>query len=276
LDQDLENDLSGQQVRWLDKISSFNKVMYVPGRERVLTDALSCIYSNDSPGTERARSECASLAVDKDMSAVCGHSEERFITMLTGLEARVLMLRRPARSESSRDSAEWIKTRFVLRNPGERKEGGSTAVSSEGSIAEPENSPIASNELESVVVTSDNALNIVPSLDQSPADVPSLIDLVTRVHKLKDKYNVEIVNGLVYLKEQGRRVLCIPKVVIQAEAPEKLLTRRLTQFRPTLKPATTLVIISGGMIRSQTQNHSVRHAGPVSIVSRTIKNCTDY
>ena len=145
----------------------------------MLADALSPVYSDNSPGAVEAHSECAYLdIVDNDTSAVCKHSEECSLPMIVGLEARVITRRKPPRSESSCDSATWMKDHFILHSPQERKEGGSTTESAESSTAEPENSPVASNEPE-LVMTSDNAVNIVPSLDQSPADVLSLIGLIT-------------------------------------------------------------------------------------------------
>jgi hypothetical protein len=53
-----QKNLSGRQARWIEKTSSFDfKVEYIPGTENVLADALSRIYSNEAPGTVRARSE---------------------------------------------------------------------------------------------------------------------------------------------------------------------------------------------------------------------------
>lgn len=53
-----QKNLSGRQARWLEKISEFDfSVVYVPSAENILSDALSRIYSQDEPGTVRARSE---------------------------------------------------------------------------------------------------------------------------------------------------------------------------------------------------------------------------
>jgi mannose/fructose/N-acetylgalactosamine-specific phosphotransferase system component IID len=53
-----QENLSGCQARWIEKTSSFNyEIEYVLGTENVLVDALSRIYSNEAPGTVRARSE---------------------------------------------------------------------------------------------------------------------------------------------------------------------------------------------------------------------------
>ena len=46
-----QHDLSGRQAHWLEKVSEFDfEVIYVPGAKNILSDALSCLYSNDEPG----------------------------------------------------------------------------------------------------------------------------------------------------------------------------------------------------------------------------------
>ena len=51
-------DLSGRQARWLEKVSECDfEVIYVPGAENILSDALSCLYSNNEPGTVRTSSK---------------------------------------------------------------------------------------------------------------------------------------------------------------------------------------------------------------------------
>ena len=53
-----QKSISGCQARWLEKISLFVfKVVYAAGSENVLVNALSHLYSNDSPGTVHAQSE---------------------------------------------------------------------------------------------------------------------------------------------------------------------------------------------------------------------------
>src|SRR6266699_6983753 len=53
-----QKNLSGCQARWLEKIGPFDfEVVYVPGSENVVADALSRIYSNEAPGIIRAKSE---------------------------------------------------------------------------------------------------------------------------------------------------------------------------------------------------------------------------
>ena len=58
-----QKNLSGRQVRWLEKISEFDfDIRYVPGVENILLDALSHLYSNDAPGTMWAPSEYVQVA----------------------------------------------------------------------------------------------------------------------------------------------------------------------------------------------------------------------
>lgn len=53
-----QKNLSGRQARWLEKISEFDfEVVYVPGVENILSDALSRIYSNEGRGTVRRKTE---------------------------------------------------------------------------------------------------------------------------------------------------------------------------------------------------------------------------
>ena len=59
--------LSGRQACWLEKISRFTfDVVYIAGSENIVADTLSQIYSNDSVGTVRARSEFTYHDVNDD------------------------------------------------------------------------------------------------------------------------------------------------------------------------------------------------------------------
>jgi hypothetical protein len=64
-----QKDLSGRQARWLEKLGQFAfDIVYVPGVDNVLADALSRMYSGDAAGTVRSRSEYTLLnyhAVDQ-------------------------------------------------------------------------------------------------------------------------------------------------------------------------------------------------------------------
>src|SRR6266446_7638423 len=85
-----QKNLSGRQARWLEKISTFTfKVVYIEGSENVVADALSRLYSNDSPGTQRSREEFTYHdIVDDDTSSVVA-LDEGDVPILAGIEARV-------------------------------------------------------------------------------------------------------------------------------------------------------------------------------------------
>ena len=63
--------LSGRQARWLEQLSEFDfEILYVPGEENILPDALSRLYEYDAPGTIRAPEE--HLQCDLDIgNALC-------------------------------------------------------------------------------------------------------------------------------------------------------------------------------------------------------------
>lgn len=69
-----QKNLSGRQARWMEKIAIFPfKVLYIPGAENVLADALSRIYLNDSATDNRTRSEYTYHdVVDDDLDVELG------------------------------------------------------------------------------------------------------------------------------------------------------------------------------------------------------------
>ena len=90
-----QKSLSSRQARWLEKIGSFIfKVQYIAGTDNVLADALSRMYSNDSPGTQRARSEYTSFdSMDEEPEELVGD-----MVLLAGMEAIVATHRKTARN----------------------------------------------------------------------------------------------------------------------------------------------------------------------------------
>jgi RNase H-like domain found in reverse transcriptase len=53
-----QKNLSGRQAHWMEKIREFDfEIIYVPGSNNVLADALSRMYLNEAPGTVRGPSE---------------------------------------------------------------------------------------------------------------------------------------------------------------------------------------------------------------------------
>ena len=119
-----QRNLSGRQAQWIEKISEFNfDVVYVVGSKNVVADALSRMYSADSPGTVCTASEYTYFDVVNDDSL---DLVETSLPVLAGVEARVAVQRRPRKStpgaetgrpETSREFAAQMKDHFVVKGP---------------------------------------------------------------------------------------------------------------------------------------------------------------
>ena len=235
--------ISGRQARWLEKISSFVfEVVYVAGSENVLADALSRLYSNDSPGTVRARSEYTEFdIVDEDYVNV-----ETNMVMLAGLDAVVATHRDSTlpgadsgRPETSKEFARRMKDRFVLRGPQDRTEGGlgskeqpttPTHTEQQQLRKEPAD-PDRDHQNRDHAESDDLDKNSDPNSEMSLVNVlenDARIDLIQELKgrykedplfesilkKPKDFRNFEVTNDLIYLKLNGKNLLCIPKILV--------------------------------------------------------------
>jgi hypothetical protein len=113
-----QKDLSGRQARWMEKISEFNfEVEYAPGIENVLADALSRLYSNDTPGTVHARSEYTYHdVIDNDVLL----THDISMPVHTDMEAASVTLgAKTGQLETGREFAARMKDFFVLKGPRE-------------------------------------------------------------------------------------------------------------------------------------------------------------
>jgi RNase H-like domain found in reverse transcriptase/Reverse transcriptase (RNA-dependent DNA polymerase)/Integrase zinc binding domain len=138
-----QKDLTGWQARWLDKISEFDfEVIYVPGAENILADALSRIYSNDAPGTVRSEAEYTQHNDSRIYLEAHGISAP----LLAGLEAvaerrprarKVLPPAETGRPETGAEFARRVKDHFVLLGPGVQKEGAGGTKSTTPDIQNP-------------------------------------------------------------------------------------------------------------------------------------------
>jgi RNase H-like domain found in reverse transcriptase/Integrase zinc binding domain len=223
--------LSGRQARWLEKISSFEfEVVYVAGSENVLADALSRIYSDDSPGTVRARSEFTSFDV-MDEDPVETTSD---MVMLAGINAVVATHRdsrlkkipgaETGRPETSREFASRVKDKFVLRGPRERTEGESGSQLTTKQRTDPDHdqgddhrsitdTPDLNPDVSLVsVLDNDAGINLLKELPNHYTN-DSLFKTI--MDKPKEFRNFEVKNNLIYIKLNGKNLLCIPKATIE-------------------------------------------------------------
>ena len=125
-----QKNVLGRQARWLEKMSSFMfEVVYMPGSENIVADALSQMYSEDDAGTERTVSEFTYHDVDDDDAVALLE-----MPMLAGVQAvvatrRSVRTRKPTNKvmlneENLTETAEMLasfakcmQNKFVLRGP---------------------------------------------------------------------------------------------------------------------------------------------------------------
>ena len=244
-----QKNLLGRQARWLEKMSTFTfEVTYIPGSENVVADALSRIYSNDASGTVRAHCEYTYHDVVDDDTTQVEHAEE-LIPVLVGIEARIATRRgtrdrRPSQkavmaSESATTPApvKLVKSRSVrksLRPLDKLTEGGSTIEQSQTAIQEDETTTARVHEpvieAESVNETTHTLLNIVSQSLQGLdllAEIRGKFELDPTFQPIiarpKEFRNFKVDGQLVYLKKQGKRVLCIPKMMIQGHSAYEIV-----------------------------------------------------
>ena len=176
-----QKNLSGRQPRWMEKIAIFPfEVLYVPGVDNVLADALSRIYSNDSVSDVRERSEYTyHEVVDVDVDVQQGGIER-----MIAVEAGAMGLRKrreppaPAetgRPETLREFAKRVKDTFVLRGPRKRKEGGSRTA------PEPTNEQPDTIGKQQQPITDIALITANPEMSEHDAlgSLPSLPDILT-------------------------------------------------------------------------------------------------
>jgi transposase InsO family protein len=241
-----QKSVSGRQARWLEKISSFIfEVVYIAGNENVLADALSRMYSNDDSGTERARSEFTTFdIVDEDSGDSSG------MVVLAGINAIVATHRNSnktvvpgpetGRPETSKEFASRMKDMFVLRGPQDRTMG-EKGKNKELPLTNKETTDLHNKEdvdhedVDHEDTTSDD------QSDRTPDPEPTLVNVLkddagfdllkeiqghykndpifkTILERPKEFRNFEVIDNLIYLKLNGKNLLCIPKMTINGRS----------------------------------------------------------
>ena len=208
-----------------------------------MADALSRIYMNDSPGTVRSASEFTCHDVIDDDTSVVQESEGA-IPILAGLEAQLATrrgsrIRRPtekaaAANDLLSDPEDHLEDRFVVRRPVQRKEGGS------GNTDTPNNSSQVLTEVSNDQPSTSNTVENEPDFDSEGSllaqgrmgiDMRSELQgrygedpfFQTILEKPKEFRNFENKEQLIYLKENDRQVLCIPKVLIKGRSAREII-----------------------------------------------------
>jgi hypothetical protein len=238
-----QKNLSGRQARWLEKISAFSfEVVYIPGCDNVVADALSRIYSNDSAGTQRSRSEFTYHdIVNDDTSNVVAVAE--LMPVLAGVEARVAS-RRSTRvwhptekarqqDQSDEDVQPVVPPRFRSTLYTKQKGGGSVDTTSTpvetGEIIEDQNESIKPFVPDQPDRVENLQTNNTSFLSQSNLGIDLMTELQGKytdhliLDKPKEFRNFEVKDRLIYLKESGHTVLCIPKTSLQGRSAREIV-----------------------------------------------------
>jgi hypothetical protein len=236
-----QKNLSGRQARWIEKISVFDfEVVYITGSENVVADALSRLYANDSPGTIRSSTEYTSHDVlDDDTLVVQQNSLD--MPILAGIEARIATrrssrVRRPTEKAANADvdspltpkpsspssSAKSKHKSVLLDTPTsvERMEGGSAVIDTP--IAE-QNSQTsdAQDEAAASLLTHENlGIDLLSGVRDKYKEDPFFRVIL---EKPKEYRNFEYKEGLIYLKDNDTRTLCVPKALIEGRSIREIL-----------------------------------------------------
>ena len=209
----------------------------------MVADALSRIYSNDSAGTVRAKSEHTYYdVVDDDTSSIDPLFEG--LPVLAGIEARVATRRgsrdrRPTEkkaamvaeepvAESSKKFASRMKNPVVLNRPNapvETTEGGYTGTKTKKMATRKPNTTHtkdvpAERTLINIVSQSMQGLDLLTELRGKHEVDPTLQAIM---NKPNDFRNFEVDEGLAYLKKSDKKMLCIPNIVIQGRTAREII-----------------------------------------------------
>jgi len=252
-----QKNLSGRQARWCEKIGEFDfEIIYVPGTENVVADALSRMYSNDAGGTKHAHSKYTYFDILDDDGEV-GDLDDVTIPILAGINAQVAVQGKPqaarkkpepaetGRPETSKEFATIMKDHFALRGPRQRKEGGeepqttkqlrnpqkAVGLNAESIINETPESHNNDNvssilatdygaSLLSVISQSEQGLNLEEELRNQYSKDPFFKNIIEKPQQFK---NFLVNNGLMYLRTEGKKLLCIPKIIIRDNSARELV-----------------------------------------------------
>ena len=262
-----QKNLSGRQARWLEKISAFTfEVVYIAGSENVVVDALSRIYSNDSGGTVRTKSEYTYHDVVDDGTANVGHQPD-VLPVLAGIEARIVTRRgsrvqRPSQKavmvaeepvvdrtipripvraravESSSGLAARTKSRFVLKGPRP------PAETTEGGYGSNQPQPAVENIIsDDIPVTTQLPTSVAPIETPLPAE-GTLLDVVSQSLQGLDLPNE--LRGQYILDPMFKSLLEQPKDFSNFEVNEQLIYLKDLEKRVLCIPK---VVIRGRSVR---------------------------
>ena len=227
------------------KISLFTfQVVYIEGSENVMADALSRLYSNDSPGTIRSQSEFTYHDVVDDDTSTVQQDLPSDVPILAGMEARVATRRGSRVRRLTEKAALALDDRSVelpspkrpsrVRDCGGPQEGGSrnsptssVPVPSAPPVVDPPREMVSTsthqvdgNEVSSLLTQSSLGLDLLAELQGRYTEDPFFRVILEKPNEFQ---NFKAKEQILYLKEHDKRVLCIPKVMIQGRNAREII-----------------------------------------------------
>ncbi|RDB29688.1 Retrovirus-related Pol polyprotein from transposon opus [Hypsizygus marmoreus] len=279
-----QRNLSGRQARWLEKLGGFDfEVVYAPGVENVLADALSRLYSNDAPGIVRSQSEYTyhdvvnedvpieygiTMPLLAGIEAIAAGAQPRS-TKVVRAKASKLAVRAPrvrkvvpgaetGRPETAKEFAARVKKNFVLKGP-------HPVVADEVTV-------LVDQVIESVVQPSGPmpTPRVVVDGVEVPPETPQadcLLDVVAggrdgidllsvlrgsyakdQFYKLildrpRDYRNFQVFDGLIFVKLKDRNLLCVPKITVRGRSVREIIISEAHSLLAHLGSSKTLAYL---------------------------------
>lgn len=253
-----QKNLSGRQARWMEKISEFDfEVIYVPGVENVLSDALSRMYSNEARGTVRSRNEYTFHDDQNDNEGLTTHGITMPVLVADEAEAAGIQPRRSLRLKDvppvsyapeprkrrTRRPAELIsgspeqgneteapeKVSEETEEAGDRSSSGSTKV-----VPTPTGEEILLTTLEGIVIT-----DVIRGRYAEDAFFKDILD------RPKEYKNFVQKDGLIFLKNEHSELLCLPWIIHGGRNVREIVIAEAHSLLAHLGPSKTLDFLRG-------------------------------
>lgn len=252
-----QKNLSPRQSRWLEVLSGFDfEVIYIPGETNLLVDALSRMYSAEPAGTVRSPTEYVSTEEGEDTLPLfnLGLASAPLTTGDSVRASAVAIRTRPQKAVAMHDVPEIdiLKDKPVsrikrvilhVRDPGPSRSGNEAVDEPREIVRETVNLDKAVQEDENAEVVQAQT----PEEEVETVVAPKLMEIIAEAQpgmdvpaSLKDRYgedkffrevltapgnykNFELVDGLIFLRESERRILCIPDVLIGGRSAREII-----------------------------------------------------
>src|ERR1700729_3559923 len=246
--------LSPRQARWLEVLSDFDfDIIHIPGVTNTVPDALSRLYSDEPRGTVRAASEYMTVEEENAPSELLlgmvssplytgesiflGASMTRARKAFPNAKKVILRVNRP--SESLEGESSTQKNLLDAEDPSSDDEdlhpSGLPALEpvEQHFMHEPMTLPEAPGDAAAREILSESPVTLSEVIDSGDPSLDIHRQLIGRysedplfkiVLEQPSTYkNFELSNGLIFLKENDRRVLCIPDIRIGGRRLREIL-----------------------------------------------------